>query len=172
MTNIYNSGPKPIKAPTMARDYHVKQKNCIVTVAGGCCNEEHFKKGWEEEYWKKFNNRIGVCFECFEAEELLNDIKSFISKVEKEAIERERIHVHQIYKQIADPDKSKAVLIHVEAESRKDERRRILQEVLKAVERIRLDVDVIVCDCGEKYKDSDLDLSVGNLEKIIKEKMK
>ena len=35
------------------------------------------------------------------------------------------------------------------------------------VKRVRLDVDVIICDCGEKYKDSDLDLSVGELEKTL-----
>ena len=42
------------------------------------------------------------------------------------------------------------------------------EEVIKPlVERIRLDVDCIICDCGEKYKDSDLDLSVGELEEAL-----
>ncbi len=38
------------------------------------------------------------------------------------------------------------------------------------VERVRLDVDVIVCDCGEPYKNSDLDLSVSELEQTITNK--
>ena len=42
-----------------------------------------------------------------------------------------------------------------------------VEEIRPFVERVRLDVDVIICDCGEKYKDSDLDLSVGELEKEI-----
>ena len=44
-----------------------------------------------------------------------------------------------------------------------EERRR----VLPYIERIRLDVDVIICKCGEKYKDSDLDLSVQELEEAL-----
>ena len=43
----------------------------------------------------------------------------------------------------------------------------MVEEIRPFVERVRLDVDVIICDCGEKYKDSDLDLSVGELEKEI-----
>ena len=35
------------------------------------------------------------------------------------------------------------------------------------VERIRLDVDVIICDCGEPYKDSDLDGSLKELEDAL-----
>lgn len=35
------------------------------------------------------------------------------------------------------------------------------------LERIRLDVNVIKCDCGEPYKDSDLDISVGDLEEAL-----
>lgn len=37
------------------------------------------KEGWEKEYWEKFNNRVGGCFECCEAEKLLDDIKDFIT---------------------------------------------------------------------------------------------
>ena len=44
-----------------------------------------------------------------------------------------------------------------------------IDKLKEAIERVRLDVDVIICDCGEKYKDSDLDLSVGDLEKTFKE---
>lgn len=39
---------------------------------------------WEKKYWEKFNNRIGACFECCEAEKLLDDIRDFISQVEQE----------------------------------------------------------------------------------------
>ena len=39
--------------------------------------------------------------------------------------------------------------------------------MLPYIERIRLDVDVIICKCGEKYKDSDLDLSVQELEEAL-----
>ena len=48
----------------------------------------------------------------------------------------------------------------------------VLEKMKPFIERIRLDVDVIVCDCGEKYKDSDLDLSVGELEHFAKENYK
>ena len=41
------------------------------------------------------------------------------------------------------------------------------ERIQPLVERIRLDVEVIVCDCGEKYKDSDLDISVGDLEQAL-----
>ena len=41
------------------------------------------------------------------------------------------------------------------------------RRVLPYIERIRLDVDVIICKCGEKYKDSDLDLSVQELEEAL-----
>lgn len=43
----------------------------------------------------------------------------------------------------------------------------VLENVQEEVRRVRLDVNVIVCDCGEKYKDSDLDLSVGDLEEAL-----
>ena len=47
---------------------------------------------------------------------------------------------------------------------------RDVQERIKPfVERVRLDVEVMVCDCGEKYKDSDLDISVGDLEQALTE---
>jgi len=29
------------------------------------------------------------------------------------------------------------------------------QEIIEKVKRIKLDMDVVVCDCGEPYKDSD-----------------
>jgi len=57
-------------------------------------------------------------------------------------------------------------------EGRIQERQRIKErlKILKEdIYRVRLDVNVIVCDCGEKYKDSDLDLSVGYVEKALKE---
>jgi len=41
------------------------------------------------------------------------------------------------------------------------------ERVLPYIERIRLDVDVIICECGGKYKDSDLDLSVQELEEAL-----
>lgn len=47
------------------------------------------------------------------------------------------------------------------------ERQAIIEKIKPLVERVRLDVDVIVCDCGEKYKDSDLDFILGDLEKEI-----
>lgn len=54
---------------------------------------------WESSYWEQFNNRIGACFECCEAEELLNDIKSFIHEVETEAYERgKREMIRSAYK--------------------------------------------------------------------------
>lgn len=42
-----------------------------------------------------------------------------------------------------------------------------VRKIKEKVERVRLDVDVIKCDCGEPYKDSDLDLSVGELEQAL-----
>ena len=44
---------------------------------------------------------------------------------------------------------------------------RLVERIRPFVERVRLDVDVIKCDCGEPYKDSDLDLSVGELEQAL-----
>ena len=52
------------------------------------------------------------------------------------------------------------------ARARVEERAR----VLKLAERIKLDVDVIVCDCGEPYRDSDLSISVGELLATLKSK--
>jgi hypothetical protein len=43
----------------------------------------------------------------------------------------------------------------------------LVERIRPFVERVRLDVDVIKCDCGEPYKDSDLDLSVGELEQAL-----
>ena len=39
----------------------------------------------------------------------------------------------------------------------------VLADVREKAECVRLDVDVIVCDCGEKYRDSDLDISTAEL---------
>jgi hypothetical protein len=47
------------------------------------------------------------------------------------------------------------------------QRQEIVKKLKPFVERVRLDVDVIICDCGEPYKDSDLDLSLGELEKEL-----
>jgi hypothetical protein len=43
----------------------------------------------------------------------------------------------------------------------------LVERIRPFVKRVRLDVDVIKCDCGEPYKDSDLDLSVGELEQAL-----
>jgi len=43
----------------------------------------------------------------------------------------------------------------------------VIDTMKEKAERIRLDVNVIVCDCGEPYKESDLDLSVKELEDTI-----
>jgi hypothetical protein len=47
------------------------------------------------------------------------------------------------------------------------QRQEIVEKLKPFVERMRLDVDVTICDCGEPYKDSDLDLSLGELEKEL-----
>ena len=47
--------------------------------------------------------------------------------------------------------------------------REVQERIKPFVERVRLDVEVIVCNCGEKYKDSDLDISVGDLEKALQQ---
>lgn len=40
-------------------------------------------------------------------------------------------------------------------QTRKEAVREALKETIKKVERIKLDMDVVICDCGEPYKDSD-----------------
>jgi len=37
----------------------------------------------------------------------------------------------------------------------KAQRDEIIEKIEKKVKRIKLDMDVIICDCGEPYKDSD-----------------
>lgn len=69
----------------------------------------------------------------------------------------------------AHADWLRATLATIRAENEREleEARESIEEVIEAVERVRLDVDVIVCGCGEAYKNSDLDLSVGDLKRAI-----
>lgn len=49
----------------------------------------------------------------------------------------------------------KAFISKIEAKAHQEGRREALGETKTKLERLKLEFDVIVCDCGEPYKDSD-----------------
>ena len=47
--------------------------------------------------------------------------------------------------------------------------KKLIEEFIIMIERVELDMDVIVCDCGELYRDSDPALEIKNIKQLLQD---
>ena len=113
---------------------------------------------WEKEFDKKYPNAIMI-FDNQEEKYGTRKLKDIIKKVELQA-KTERME------KLFDWE-TEIIRKQVRTETIKK-----IKDIKEKADRLKLDIDVIVCDCGEKYKDSDLSISMKDLQDCLKSRLK
>ena len=121
-----------------------------------------------EELRNKYKLKDNTIY-CSDDSEFCNDIRQALTQAHQQGEREGDKRAMDFMRRETD--------LYCKGENKSTEVRMLILDAVKGererikpfVERVRLDVEVMVCDCGEKYKDSDLDISVGDLEKALQQ---